>query len=57
MSTANKTVQGTAYYNGDKISIIDVIQNYKGENEYLIIIGNEPTWVKGDCLYGLVWLV
>lgn len=54
-SAANKT-QATAIYQGDKVMVIDALQNYKGHNEYLIIVG-EPIWVMEHELTNIVWMI
>jgi len=55
-SAANKT-QATAIYQGDRVMVIDALQNYKGHNEYLIIVDGEPIWVMGHELTNIVWVI
>ena len=50
-------MQGTAWYNGEQVSIIDVIQVAgMPEAEYLIAY-NGPTWVKASYLNNITWIV
>lgn len=49
--------QGKAIYNGEPVLILNVIQTYKGVNEYLIAYNGEPLWVSGHDLTNIVWLI
>jgi hypothetical protein len=57
MQAQRKAIQGTAWYNGEQVDILDVIQIAgMREAEYLINY-NGPTWVKASFLNNIIWSV